>query len=724
MKKTTLLPIFIIFLMNVQSLFLGTQVQAQENTIRVFDSYNGRQASWMKYQHLDEAWYQYLHTQATQLINQREEQVQAIKSPKDWQDRKNQLKEKLLLGLGGLPEKTALNSQVLGKIDRETFHVEKILYESLPGFYVSASLFIPRQRQNPAPAIIYCSGHALEAFRSETYQHIIINLVKKGFVVLAFDPIGQGERLAYLEEGAPFSIKGNTREHSYSGIQSMMIGHSLARYMVHDGMRAVDYLLSRPEVDGKRIGITGRSGGGTQSALIAAADERILAAAPENYITSFLRIWESIGPQDAEQNLLSSHKLGIDHADLLSIRAPKPALVLTTSRDFFSIQGAKESFQEVKNLYKMLGKAEHLYFAQDDHQHGSTPSNREAMYRFFQKELNLPGNPKDEESQIFTPEELSISPKGNVFTLDGSKDIFALNHRFYTPKHKKVWKHKQAVKEDILSIASISNQKKNYSEVYTGRHTSGDYVIEKYFLEFSDGHYPLPYFAIYNPQKPPKEIILYLSTSGKPANLEKGSELEELLQKGYLIIAADMLNTGELANAYKGDSHLSNVSYNLIFGSSLIGKSLPALQAEDMLSLLEHLSEKYKIDLSAMAEEELGVSLLHAALVDDRIKTLILKHPLLSWENMLYTKNYLPKWAYAVIPGALTHYDLPDLMSWIPSQKLIVWNPVRADGQAASLEDIKKVYSKAIESYTQKGSGFMFKPVMDPSLNRLESFFD
>lgn len=137
-------------------------------------------------------------------------------------------------------------------------------------------------------------------------------------------------------------LGGPTKEHSYPGAQAFITGSSQAMFMIWDGIRAVDYLLSRKEVDPSRIGITGRSGGGTQSAYIAAFDDRIKAAAPENYITNFRRLLQSIGPQDAEQNMVSFIERGLDHPDLLIVRAPKPAMMITTTNDFFSIQGARK----------------------------------------------------------------------------------------------------------------------------------------------------------------------------------------------------------------------------------------------------------------------------------------------------------------------------------------------------------------------------------------------
>ena len=186
---------------------------------------------------------------------------------------------------------------------------------------------------------------------------MILNLVEKGFIVLAYDPIGQGERLQYPDLVTGKSTIGSaTQEHSYAGVQTLLTGSSLSDYFIWDGIRAVDYLCSRKEVDSGRIGITGRSGGGAQAAMIAACDDRILAAALENYVTNFKRLFQAIGPQDAEQNPWFGIAKGIDHADFIHARAPKPTLIISTTNDYFSIQGARETFNEVKkNHMRPLG---------------------------------------------------------------------------------------------------------------------------------------------------------------------------------------------------------------------------------------------------------------------------------------------------------------------------------------------------------------------------------
>src|SRR5690606_31392884 len=124
---------------------------------------------------------------------------------------------------------------------------EHILFQSRPNFYVTATLYLPTGTDQPAPAILYCSGHNVLGYRSPVYQHVLTNLVKKGFAVLAFDPFGQGERLQYYDPETGQSRVGSpTRQHSYPAPQLLLAGTNVTNYMIWDGIRAIDYLASRP----------------------------------------------------------------------------------------------------------------------------------------------------------------------------------------------------------------------------------------------------------------------------------------------------------------------------------------------------------------------------------------------------------------------------------------------------------------------------------------------
>jgi hypothetical protein len=373
--------------------------------------------NWFQFTDAQNSLYHYLADQSYTLLEKRKENLSKNHSLSDWQARQASIRQNLNEIVGPFPDKTPLNAKVLKVVNKEGYKVEQTIFESRPGFYVTSSLFIPNglKKGTKAPAIIYCSGHSEDGYRNPVYQHVILNLVKKGFIVFAFDPVGQGERFEYIDPATGKSKVGDpSREHSYPGAQAFIIGNSQARHMSWDGIRAVDYLISRKEVDPSRIGITGRSGGGTQSSYIAAFDDRIQAVAPENYITNFTRLFQSVGPQDAEQNFASAILKGIDHPDLLVIRAPKPALMITATNDYFSIQGARETAEELAKVYQAYGKEEQFSMVEDDAPHSSTKKNREAMYAFFQRALANPGNSNDEETVPLTVSEIQVTTTGQV----------------------------------------------------------------------------------------------------------------------------------------------------------------------------------------------------------------------------------------------------------------------------------------------------------------------
>ena len=363
-------------------------------------------------------------------MDKRQSEIAGLKTVEDWKKRQKKVKMLLVESIGVFPEKTALNAQITGIIKKPKYRIEKIIFESQPKFYVTGILYIPNNLKAKAPAIVFTSGHAENAFRWQPYQQVCANFAKKGFIVFAFDPVSQGERKQYWDNGLKKSkVGGATAEHTYEGNQCILIGKSLARFMIWDGIRALDYLLTRPEVDSRRIGITGHSGGGTQSSYIAAFDERIYAEAPECFITSMKRIWETIGPQDAEQVLYHGIKYGLDFADYLEVRAPKPALQITTTRDFFSIQGARDTEKEIKKVYHLFNADNNYSRIEDDAPHEVTKKNREKRNAFFQKHLNLSGSPQDEAVDFLTEQELQITKSGQVITDLGGETIFSLNKK-------------------------------------------------------------------------------------------------------------------------------------------------------------------------------------------------------------------------------------------------------------------------------------------------------
>lgn len=691
------------------TVFLAPQRgQAQDNDLSVL-------SGWMAYSDAPNALYHHFSSQAYQQLEARKQQISQVQTKAQWHRRQQKVRQTLEEIVGPFPKKTPLNAQVVDTLLKEEYRVEHLIYESMPGLHVTASLFVPNDLEDKAPAIIYCSGHTANGYRSDTYQHVILNLVQKGFVVLAFDPVGQGERLQYFDSKTGKSlIGGPTSEHSYSGAQAFISGRSQARYMTWDGIRAVDYLVSRPEVDATRIGITGRSGGGTQTAYVAAFDKRIQAAAPENYITGFRRLLQSIGPQDGEQNFYHGLAHGIDHGDLLEVRAPKPTLMLTTTRDFFNIQGARSTYKEAKQAFKTLGQGNHLQINTDDAPHTSTQANREAMYAFFQNHLANPGNAKDLEVKLLTPKELQVTPTGQLLTSLDSKTIFDVNKRETRPQVERLQTARQNLDAHLRAVRKSARRLSGYrapgdvaAPVLTGRYQRSGYVVEKYFVQ-GEGDYPIPYLLMVPNDSGPHPALIYLHPEGKSAEASPKEEIEALVKQGYVVLAPDLLNIGEMGpGVLTGDAHIGEVSYNKWFASILAGRSIAGVQAGDVNRLVQLLNNRPDVKsgrIAAVARGSLGPVLLHAAVFEPDLTRIALINAPISYRTLVMNRFYKPAFVHAAVAGALTAYDLPDLAASLAPRPVLMMNAVGASGEPAGKDVLHQELPVIRRAYQAKNA--------------------
>jgi hypothetical protein len=295
---------------------------------------------------------QWLDRAAQAQLQERARAISAIRTPAQAEARRQQVRAKILELLGGLPtERSPLNARVTWTKDRGRYFIEGVTYESLPGYIVTANLYRPKA-PGRHPAVLFPLGH-WDAGKPAA-QRIAANLAMKGFVVLAFDPVGQGERLQAFDARLGRSlIGGSTEQHFMNGAQAVLAGSNVARYFIWDGIRGIDYLVSRPEVDASRIGCSGCSGGGTQTTYISALDERVKVAAPACYMQSFQLLFT--GPVgDSEQSFPNFLSSGLDQADYVELFSPKPWLIASTEQDFFTPAAAKIVYDEARTWYRML----------------------------------------------------------------------------------------------------------------------------------------------------------------------------------------------------------------------------------------------------------------------------------------------------------------------------------------------------------------------------------
>jgi hypothetical protein len=303
--------------------------------------------------------------------------------------RQRDVRARFIEALGGLPSSGApLEARVTGVVRETALTIEKIIYQSRPGVFVTANLYLPKGLASPAPAVLFLCGHYAEARLAPEYQTVCRHLARDGLVVLAQDPVGQGERWSYWEPGlGRCTVPCGTHEHDYAGTQSLLLGEAIARYFVHDAMRSIDYLLTRPEVDPARIGVTGNSGGGTQTSLVMLCEPRVAAAAPATFIMNRETYMDMGQAQDAEQIWPGFTAMGFDHEDVLMMMAPRPVLVLAVKSDFFPIEGTRRTVERCRRFWDLCGAPSGLEYHEEDIEHHYSPSMAAHAARFFAERL-------------------------------------------------------------------------------------------------------------------------------------------------------------------------------------------------------------------------------------------------------------------------------------------------------------------------------------------------
>jgi cephalosporin-C deacetylase-like acetyl esterase len=631
--------------------------------------------------------------QADRLYDVRDREIAGLKSRSDWLKRQERVRSALGELLGPFPQRTPLNPRVMGVIQKDGYRVEKIIYESMPGFFVTGCLFVPETTGGRAPAILNVVGHNQDAFRDELYQIVYLNLVRKGFVVLAIDPIGQGEDVQYYDPGIQLSSIGySVIEHCYFGNQCFLAGVSPARYFTWDGIRGIDYLQTRPEVDPSRIGVTGFSGGGTVTSYIGAVDERVKVAVPCSWPTASRRQTETKGTQDAETVLVRGLAKGITFEDLIEVRAPRPTLMTFTTRDeYLSIQGAREAFQEIRRAYGALGQEENVALVEDDYKHWMTPPIRSAIYAFFMKHLGVPGDPAEEAVEILPKEELKVTPTGQISTFLKSETVFSVNKteaarllESLEASRTSIDTHLNRVRSRATELSGY-NPPGNYSPdpFFNGRYQRQGYSVGRYAIR-GEGDYVIP-LLLFVPAAVGKDrtALVYLHPQGKAAQAGPGGEIEALVRRGYVVAAVDPLGVGETKNTV-----IRAIADG--YTGVMIGRSTVGIQAGDISRAVRYLRTLEGVDparIGAVGIGDLCIPLIHAAALEPSIEGLVLAGSLSSYRcvamNRIYRIGLLRHEGggnvhpYEVdfswgVGGALTAYDLPDLLGCMAPRRVVL----------------------------------------------------
>jgi len=701
-----ILILLLFLLLTVEPLFAQkNSTKKEEENLNVFHD-------WIKWNNPGSLVLNHLTKQAEDYYKIRDNEIAGLKTKNDWIKRQQIVKNKLKELIGTFPRKEALNPEITGITQKEGYRIEKIIYEPVPGFYEIGCLYIPDKINGKAPAILNVFGHDQASFREEYYQVIITNLVKKGMIVFAIDPLGQGEHVQYYDTSIKFSAIGySVIEHSYMGNVCFISGISSAKYFIWDGIRAIDYLLTRKEVDPENIGVTGFSGGGTVSAYLGAYDDRVKVAVPCSWPLTYRTQLETKGIQDAENTLIRGLAKGITFEDLIEVRSPKPTLMAFTTRDEnMAFQGARDALREAKKTYAAFGKENNLQLVEDDAKHSMTPKIRLAMYAFFQKHFNMPGNPAEEKTDLPTVKELTVTPTGQIATYKGGKMIFDLNK---TESEKLINNIEQSRQNIVNHLNKVKIKAKEISGYKTpsrdkegsfinGRYQRDGYTVQLDAIAGESDEYAIPILLF----KPDDNLvkhpaIVYLHSKGKVTDAEPGGEIEKLVKKGYIVAAADVLGIGETTNtAARG--------YTDGYTAVLIGRSMVGIRAGDIVRVVNYLKNQSDVNplkIGAIAFNEMCLALIHAAAFDSSINNIALIGSLISYQSVAMnrfhkigiTKRPNSDYWHPVevdftwgIASVLTAYDLPDLIGCIAPRKVLFAGITNAMLEPASAEVISE----------------------------------
>ncbi len=587
---------------------------------------------------------------------------------------------------GPFPKRTALNLRVTGTVERKNFTIEKLIFESRPSFPVTANLYLPKRGIGPRPAVLGTCGHSTPGKGEPLYQAFSRHLARMGYVVLIYDPISQGERMQFL--GLPRSQQpgGLCPDHNMMGNQMHLLGGYFGSWRAWDGIRALDVLLSRPEVDRTRVGVTGNSGGGTMSTWLTGLDQRLTMAAPSCFVTSFLSNLENEESQDAEQVPPGLLAAGLDLADFFVAYLPRPAILLGKANDFFDHRGLEDTYDELRRLYRIAGAGDNIQLFIGPGDHGYTVENREAMYRFFNRHTGLRANAREPQPlKAEIPQTLHATPKGQVhylrpkprtvsdFTADAARELAgrrkplagaklaaAITKRLALPKRAGP-PHYRVMRTQWVHPTKAMRLADNRFPIET---EPGVQAMVHVFSKTRLFHFP-----------PGKSATLYVShLSSRAELLEKQVPAADPLfavdVRGIGAMAALTCSLGEFFAPY--DSDYMYATYGQMLNEPYSGR-----RVHDVLCALDLVADKGYRDVHLVGRGMGAIWATFAACLYPVVKRVTLHNMLLSYHELAQTPVY--KWPLSsLVFGVLEAFDLPDCLRELARRKKLTlvapWN--------------------------------------------------
>jgi len=627
--------------------------------------------------------------------------IDAISTRQGVVDRQKTVVAELWKMLGGPLDRSPLNARVVGTVERPGYRIEKLAFESRPRLYVTANLYVPAVAGR-RPAILGPLGHSTTGKAWPSYQKLFSNLARKGYVVLAYDPFGQGERIEYPgSRPGQSALGGGTSEHEYAGRRLVLLGANFGLFRAWDGIRGIDYLLTRPEVDPERIGCCGQSGGGTLTQFLAALDSRIRVAVVSMGNTENLAQADVEPPgsaDDAEQNIVPALARGIDRADLLYAFAPKPLLMTITLHDAghtYSpeyVTGSLDLLDEYRRAYGLLGAADRVSLQATTVSHGYVYEMRRATYAWFNRWFEMKNVDDDETSQtVESDATLFVTSTGFVTTSFGGETALSLTRQMAEEMHTPSSLAADDVRARIRSVLGVDDARNAAvgARVLATIKKPG-YRAEQFELT-SDREIRTPGWLL-TPDNAPSSTptLLYVGEAAAWSSVAEDAFAERLCGKGGCRVAViDVRGRGDCAIAYppRGrfyfPGRITDDSY-LTWFTLMLGRPLIGGQIFDTLRTLDYLRSRPDVGgaVSLVGDGAHGVIALYAAALDARVRGVALRQTLTDYRSLATAERYTqPFGIYAY--GLLREFDLPDVARAAGPRPVLLLNPVTPRGEPA-----------------------------------------
>jgi len=632
-------------------------------------------------------------------------ELEELKTPDDLRRYQEDIRGRLAEFFGRWPEKTPLNARMMGKIERDECTIEKVVIESEPDYYVPLNFYVPKGKPLPAPGVCITMGHAAEGKGYHLYHEFALGLVRKGYVVCAFDPMGQGERISYFEPAEEIGSRGGpVGQHHYMMRHCYLVGRTLSGLRTWDGVRAVDYMLSRPEIDPERIAVGGNSGGGQMTLLITACHPRVTCCAAAH-------------PGGSMEN---TYLLGKRHLDLrvIGLIPPRPCRWIVGDESGEE-RGHRSRYDYLQRFYDFYSCPEANDFILVDGVHDMKRPKREAAYEWYNRWLAMPdaGTTEDELDPL-TAEDLWVTETGQVLSSLGGETGQTINARLMremaparpdpaadeAERKRFIERRRERVLQRLGLV--LDPEREPPASQQAGDFPHPKLSIEKLVIASEPG-IELPALLIAPREGARGPVFVHAAELGKPQKLGEAALPFRLALAGHRVLSVDVRGTGELDLERGKRTQVSRYDQihfrrdSLAISSTSAGRTMLGQRAFDLIRCVDYLrarEDTADAPVVLVGERVGGSWCLAAAVADERPAAVATVGTLASYRLIIENKwNNLRE--YFWVPGALADYDLCDLPALIAPRPVALINVVDQMVHVMDADAIRAEYAWAARYY-------------------------